>query len=77
MRAAEEAGRRTPLLLKVAPDLDEAGLNRIIEITKERGVDGLIIANTTVNRPPLEDAAAYARSSAGFPGGRCSKSPPR
>jgi dihydroorotate dehydrogenase len=52
--AAEEAGRRTPILLKVAPDLDEAGLNRIIEITKERGVDGLIIANTTVNRPSLK-----------------------
>ena len=53
-QATEEAGRRAPLLLKVAPDLDEAGLNRIVQITKEHGVDGLIIANTTVTRPPLK-----------------------
>jgi dihydroorotate dehydrogenase len=52
--ATEEAGKRTPLLLKVAPDLDEAGLNQIIAITKEHGVDGLIIANTTVKRPALK-----------------------
>ncbi len=52
--AAEECGRRTPLLLKIAPDLDDAGLAALIETAKKHGVDGLIIANTTVKRPDLK-----------------------
>ena len=52
--AEEECGRRTPLLLKVAPDLDDRGLASVIAIATEHGVDGLIIANTTVARPPLK-----------------------
>jgi len=53
--AAEEgAGRRTPLLLKVAPDLDDKELGGIIEVSMTEGVDGLIIANTTIKRPALK-----------------------
>lgn len=52
--AEDECGRRTPLLVKVAPDLDEPGLTSVIEIATAHGVDGLIIANTTVTRPALK-----------------------
>jgi dihydroorotate dehydrogenase len=52
--ATEECGRRTPLLLKVAPDLNDAELAALIETVKKHGVDGLIIANTTVKRPDLK-----------------------
>ncbi len=52
--AAEESGRRTPLLLKVAPDLADADLAALIETAKRHEVDGLIIANTTVKRPDLK-----------------------
>ncbi len=52
--AAQECGRRTPLLLKIAPDLDDKGLGEAIETAKAHGVDGLIIANTTVKRPDLK-----------------------
>lgn len=52
--AEEECGRRAPLLLKVAPDLDDKGLGGVIEISTRHGVDGLIIANTTIARPPLK-----------------------
>lgn len=41
-----------PLLLKVAPDLDEDGLADIAEVAQERRLDGLIATNTTVERPP-------------------------
>jgi dihydroorotate dehydrogenase len=41
-----------PLLLKVAPDLDEDGLADIAEVALERRLDGLIATNTTVERPP-------------------------
>jgi dihydroorotate dehydrogenase len=52
--AAEgESGRRAPLLLKIAPDLDDGQLSDVIDISKQHGVDGLIIANTTVKRPQL------------------------
>ena len=52
--AQEESGRATPLLLKVAPDLDDAALGALIETAVRHEVDGLIISNTTVSRPPLK-----------------------
>ncbi|HMR30185.1 MAG TPA: quinone-dependent dihydroorotate dehydrogenase [Geminicoccaceae bacterium] len=44
---------RKPLLVKIAPDLDEAGEEDIAEVALASGVDGLIISNTTVARPTL------------------------
>ncbi len=51
--AAIAAGvpRRPPLLVKVAPDLPEGGLEAIVETAVRHGVDGLIVSNTTVARP--------------------------
>jgi dihydroorotate dehydrogenase len=43
---------RPPLLVKVGPDLDEAEVRDIAEVALATGVDGLIIGNTTVARPP-------------------------
>lgn len=42
---------RPPLLVKVAPDLPEGGLESIVETAVRHGVDGLIVSNTTVARP--------------------------
>ena len=42
---------RPPLLVKVAPDLSEAGLEAVIDAAVAHGVDGLIVANTTIARP--------------------------
>jgi dihydroorotate dehydrogenase len=52
--AEEECGRPTPLLLKIAPDLDDHALGELIETAKRHGVDGLIVSNTTVTRPPVK-----------------------
>ncbi|MGU3495216.1 quinone-dependent dihydroorotate dehydrogenase [Xanthobacteraceae bacterium A53D] len=46
-----DAGRRPPLLVKIAPDLDDAGLEAIAEVALELGVDGIIMGNTTLSRP--------------------------
>lgn len=46
------AGPRKPLLLKIAPDLDEAGEEAIAEVALALGIDGLIVSNTTITRPP-------------------------
>ncbi len=36
-----------PLLLKIAPDLDEQALRDVIAVALDTGIDGLIISNTT------------------------------
>ncbi|KAI0774800.1 dihydroorotate dehydrogenase [Trametes elegans] len=44
---------RPKLLLKIAPDLDEAEVADIAEAVRTSGgVDGVIVSNTTVRRPP-------------------------
>ncbi|NJL73454.1 MAG: quinone-dependent dihydroorotate dehydrogenase [Candidatus Competibacteraceae bacterium] len=43
--------RRMPLLVKIAPDLDEQGCADIAEMAITHGIDGLIVTNTTVARP--------------------------
>jgi dihydroorotate dehydrogenase len=42
----------TPLLLKIAPDLTLADLDDLVGVARERGVDGMIVGNTTLSRPP-------------------------
>jgi len=42
-----------PILLKIAPDLNEAQLNDVVEILKETKTDGVIATNTTINRKGL------------------------
>jgi dihydroorotate dehydrogenase len=39
------------LLLKIAPDLSEAELRGVAEAVLETGIDGVIVSNTTVQRP--------------------------
>jgi dihydroorotate dehydrogenase len=51
--AAAESGSRTPLILKIAPDMDDASLKAVIEVATRAGIDGLVIANTTLARPKL------------------------
>ncbi len=53
------AGRRVPVLLKIAPDLALPDLDELVAVARARRVDGMIIANTTVGRPKhLRDRAA-------------------
>jgi dihydroorotate dehydrogenase len=42
---------RPPLLVKVAPDLSQAGLEAVVETCVAAGVEGLIVSNTTISRP--------------------------
>jgi len=49
-RLAGQHGRRTPMLLKIAPDLTEAEMDAIAEVLLAARIDGLICTNTTVAR---------------------------
>lgn len=43
-----------PVLLKIAPDLNESQLQDVVEILKETGADGVIATNTTISREGLK-----------------------
>jgi len=42
---------RPPLLVKIAPDLPDGGLEAIVETAVRHGVEGLVVSNTTIARP--------------------------
>ena len=47
-----------PVLLKIAPDLSLTELDDVVQIARSRRVDGMVVANTTLMRPPnLRDVA--------------------
>ncbi len=50
------AVRKVPIFLKVAPDLDATAIDDVVDVSIGRGVDALIIGNTTISRPPLGSA---------------------
>lgn len=43
-----------PILLKIAPDLNNIQLDEIIEIVKESGIQGVIASNTSIDRSGLK-----------------------
>jgi dihydroorotate dehydrogenase len=49
-RLASRHRARKPMLLKIAPDLNDAGMDAIAEVLLGAGVDGVICTNTTVDR---------------------------
>ena len=53
----KEAVQR-PILLKIAPDLNEAQLNDIVDIVQETGIAGIIASNTTISRTGLKTPEA-------------------
>ena len=42
---------KRPLLLKIAPDLDEGAARAAVEAALDSGIEGLIVGNTTLSRP--------------------------
>jgi len=50
--------RPVPLLVKIAPDLDEAALDDIATVAEEAGISGIIATNTTLSRPALKSQRA-------------------
>ncbi|AWN17436.1 quinone-dependent dihydroorotate dehydrogenase [Salinisphaera sp. LB1] len=50
---AEARGRYVPLALKIAPDLDETGIDAIVARLRYHRIDGVIATNTTTARAAL------------------------
>jgi dihydroorotate dehydrogenase len=58
----------SPVLLKIAPDLSLADLDDVVHIARSRRVDGMIVANTTLGRPPSLREQGKAAEQGGLSG---------
>lgn len=58
----------TPVLVKIAPDLSLSDLDDVVGIARAREVDGMIVGNTTVKRPPALRDRTTARQAGGLSG---------
>ncbi|MCW5718000.1 MAG: quinone-dependent dihydroorotate dehydrogenase [Bauldia sp.] len=59
---AANGGTTTPLLVKIAPDLDDGALEAIARITVSSGIDGVVVGNTTLARTGLTDGRRAAEA---------------
>ncbi len=57
---ARNEGPATPVLLKIAPDLNDEERSAIADVALGSGIDGLIISNTTIERPDSLKSEARA-----------------
>lgn len=51
---ARAHGRRVPIFVKIAPDLDEAQVRLIAATLQRHGMDGVIATNTTIGRDAVK-----------------------
>jgi dihydroorotate dehydrogenase len=63
---APSARGAKPILLKIAPDLDQHALDEIADVVRTSGIEGLIVSNTTIARPPLK--SSHAQETGGLSG---------
>ena len=67
LRTRDESHRRVPLLVKIAPDLTPQEREDLAVVAISTGIDGLIVSNTTVDRP-VGLVSPYATKSGGLSG---------
>ncbi len=51
MQTRDECSKHPPLLVKIAPDLSEEDKIDIAEVASEIKIDGIVVSNTTIERP--------------------------
>ena len=64
---ARTHGRHVPIAVKIAPDLDDSGIDTIARLLLAHNIDGVIATNTTITRPGLEQEP-QARETGGLSG---------
>ena len=53
---ADQQGRRVPLAIKIAPDLETDEIAKIADLLMEHGMDAVIATNTTLSRAGVEQS---------------------
>jgi dihydroorotate dehydrogenase len=64
---ADRYGRRVPLALKIAPDLDAGQVGAIADAVRRHGIDAVIATNTSVSREGVE-GLRHANEAGGLSG---------
>ncbi|WP_374592221.1 quinone-dependent dihydroorotate dehydrogenase [Aquabacterium sp.] len=54
LKLTAQLGRNVPMLVKIAPDLDEAQVGVIAATLKKNAIDGVIATNTTISREAVK-----------------------
>ena len=72
--ASTKGVKEKPILLKIAPDLNEAQLLDIITIVKSSQIDGVIATNTTISREGLKSDILLTEEQGGLSGKPLTKS---
>ncbi len=65
---AAQHGRRVPVFVKIAPDLEDAQVDVIAATLRRHGMDGVIATNTTIARDKVQ-GLAHAQEAGGLSGG--------
>lgn len=66
-RLADSLGRRTPLLVKLAPDMEREDLLAVADTLHDFAIDGIIATNTTVERASVA-GNVHAKEAGGLSG---------
>jgi len=64
---ARTLGRRVPMFVKIAPDLDEAQVDVVAATLRRHGLDGVIATNTTISREAVQ-GLRHAEETGGLSG---------
>lgn len=71
LKRVSERVRRVPILVKIAPDMNNSALDDIVEVVEATHADGIIAVNTTILRENLKTSSeqiAAARGEGGLSG---------
>jgi dihydroorotate dehydrogenase len=66
-KLSERHGKRVPLVLKVAPDLEPEGIRTIAQAVQRHRIDGVIATNTSTSRQGVENLR-HANEAGGLSG---------
>jgi len=64
---ADQHGRHVPMLVKIAPDLEQEQIDAIADTLPSLGIDGVIATNTTLSREAVQ-GQAHADEAGGLSG---------
>ncbi len=67
MEEIKTGAARLPLFVKIAPDMSDAELDDILEVSLELSIDGLILTNTTIDKSSVPAAANIEGGLSGMP----------
>ncbi|CAH6722674.1 dihydroorotate dehydrogenase (quinone), mitochondrial [[Candida] jaroonii] len=60
--------KKPPILVKIAPDLTEPEIESIAQSAKQSKIDGIIVSNTTIQRPSLRSKNDLVNQTGGLSG---------